>query len=68
MRMKLIGAVALALSVASLLCLTLTGALAFDETKYPDWKGGWRRVAFPASSASRPTIRPSAAARRRRRR
>jgi hypothetical protein len=28
-------------------CATFSGALAFDETKYPDWKGAWRRVAFP---------------------
>ena len=38
-----IGAVALAAS----LCVTFAGALAFDESKYPDWKGAWRRVAVP---------------------
>jgi hypothetical protein len=38
-----IGAVALTAS----LCMTFAGALAFDETKYPDWKGAWRRVAVP---------------------
>jgi hypothetical protein len=26
------------------LCLTLAGAAAFDETKYPDWKGQWSRL------------------------
>jgi hypothetical protein len=38
-----IGAAAL---VASL-CVTFSGAFAFDESKYPDLKGGWRRVAVP---------------------
>jgi hypothetical protein len=38
-----IGAAALAASI----CITFAGALAFDESKYPDWKGGWRRVAVP---------------------
>ena len=38
-----IGAAALAACV----CVALSSAFAFDETKYPDWKGGWRRVAFP---------------------
>jgi hypothetical protein len=46
--MKSIGAVALALSVCTAcLCLTVDRASAFDESKYPDWKGAWRRVAFP---------------------
>ena len=27
--------------------MTCVGALAFDESKYPDWKGAWRRVAVP---------------------
>src|SRR5499425_3771313 len=38
-----IGAAALASSLG----LTFAGALAFDESKYPDWKGAWRRVAVP---------------------
>jgi hypothetical protein len=25
------------------LCLTMAGAAAFDDTKYPDWKGQWSR-------------------------
>jgi hypothetical protein len=29
------------------LCMTFAGAVAFDESKYPDWKGAWRRVAVP---------------------
>jgi hypothetical protein len=36
-----------AVALLASLCVTFSGALAFDETKYPDWKGGWRRVAFP---------------------
>ena len=27
--------------------ITGTTAFAFDETKYPDWRGGWRRIAIP---------------------
>jgi hypothetical protein len=38
-----IGAAVLAASLG----MTLTNALAFDESKYPDWKGAWRRVAVP---------------------
>ena len=38
-----IGAVVL----AALTCMTWTGAFAFDESQYPDLKGGWRRVAVP---------------------
>jgi hypothetical protein len=38
-----IGAAVLVVS----LCVPFAGALAFDESKYPDWKGAWRRVAFP---------------------
>ena len=37
---SVIGAVA---GTAALL-LTLAGAAAFDETKYPDWSGTWRRA------------------------
>ena len=33
--------------LAALTCMTWTGAFAFDESKYPDLKGGWRRVAVP---------------------
>jgi len=43
-----IGAVALAASLGvTTLGATLGGALAFDESTYPDWKGAWRRVAVP---------------------
>ena len=36
-----------AASVAALLIM-VAGARAFDETKYPDLKGQWRRVAVPS--------------------
>src|ERR1700757_2913323 len=39
---KLVCAVAL-----TALCGATTGALAFDESKYPDWKGKWDRVGPP---------------------
>jgi hypothetical protein len=31
-------------ALLGVLCLTIGGAQAFDETKYPDWKGQWLRV------------------------
>jgi hypothetical protein len=34
-------------AMAGALCIAASAALAFDESKYPDWKGGWRRVAVP---------------------
>jgi hypothetical protein len=37
-----IGAIALAAILGA-----ATAAHAFDETKYPDWKGQWRRAAIP---------------------
>jgi hypothetical protein len=33
-----------ALAGALALCAAITAAQAFDDTKYPDWKGQWRRV------------------------
>ncbi len=44
--MKLTRPIAAVTLLASL-CATFSAALAFDETKYPDWKGAWRRVVFP---------------------
>jgi hypothetical protein len=38
-----IAAVAVALAAA----LTIGGAVAADDAKYPDWKGQWRRVVVP---------------------
>jgi hypothetical protein len=33
-----------AMALATALGLTIAGARAFDETKYPDWKGQWSRA------------------------
>jgi hypothetical protein len=33
--------------LAAALGLIVGRAAAFDESKYPDWKGAWRRVAVP---------------------
>ena len=32
------------------LCLATAGAQAFDESKYPDWRGQWRRAEPGAAS------------------
>jgi hypothetical protein len=37
------GAIAF-VALAAALCLTMTEANAFDEAKYPNLKGQWRRV------------------------
>jgi hypothetical protein len=37
------GIIAGAIVLVSALCLTLSGALAFDQTRYPDWAGQWTR-------------------------
>jgi hypothetical protein len=39
-RRNSIGAIAL----VAALCATVSGARAFDETKYPDWRGSWTRI------------------------
>ena len=31
------------LALAGALLMTMAGAQAFDETKYPDWSGQWRK-------------------------
>ena len=36
-----------AATLAAALGLIIGDAAAFDESKYPDWKGAWRRVAVP---------------------
>jgi hypothetical protein len=40
---SLIGAFAL----AAALTMAVADAQALDETKYPDWKGAWRRIPVP---------------------
>jgi len=53
------AAVAVALAAA----LTIGGALAADDAKYPNWKGQWNRVIVPAWGAREPSIRPALGAR-----
>jgi len=43
-----IGFIALTLAI----CLTVAGAQAFDETKYPEWKGQWGRLQTLRDKAS----------------
>ena len=33
-----------AIALAAALCVTITGARAFDDLLYPDWTGGWARL------------------------
>jgi hypothetical protein len=40
------------IALAATLCAMIAGAQAFDETKYPDWKGQWNRVGAPRWVAS----------------
>jgi hypothetical protein len=39
-----------ALALVAALSATCAGSFAFDETKFPDWKGQWSRVRFPGVS------------------
>ena len=41
------GAVAVAVAVAVALMVTVGGVQAFDDAKYPNWKGQWTRVMVP---------------------
>ena len=34
------------LAVVAALAIANVGANAFDQTRYPDWKGQWRRAEF----------------------
>ena len=51
---NLLGAIAL----AAVLCTALPGARAFDEMKYPDWKGQWTRVPSLARVSPNPSFDP----------
>jgi hypothetical protein len=48
---RYIGALALVASA----CVLGTSAMAFDESKYPDWEGAWRRSAGVQWDPSKPT-------------
>lgn len=50
----------IAAAVAAALGMTSCAALAFDETRYPDWRGAWRRVAVPGI-AGQPSYDPAKA-------
>jgi hypothetical protein len=45
----------IALATALCVCVSVTDARAFDETKYPDWSGQWRR---PGMSLQWDTSKP----------
>src|SRR5260370_41779478 len=45
---SLIGSIALTVAMG----LTIAGAAAFDEAKYPDWKGQWSRLQTLRTRAS----------------
>jgi hypothetical protein len=47
-----------AIAFFSALCLTLAGARAFDDAKYPAWKGQWSRAPTPGV-AGNPSFDPS---------
>src|ERR1700730_909272 len=38
---------AVAVALAAALTMTISGARAADDAKYPDWKGQWSRFAIP---------------------
>src|SRR5438270_2728433 len=46
---SLIGAMA----VTAVICATIAGAQAWDDTVYPDWKGQWERIGGGAFDASK---------------
>jgi hypothetical protein len=47
-----------AFAVAAVLTLSIIGARAFDETKYPNWKGQWAQLAANPASPWDPTKPP----------
>jgi len=46
------------MALAAALLMTIAGAAAFDDAKYPDWKGQWRR-AIVAGAVGQPPHDPS---------
>ena len=46
------------IALAAAVLTTMAGALAFDESKYPQWKGEWRRVPV-AGLKGQPSYDPS---------
>jgi hypothetical protein len=48
-----------ALVVAAELVLMIDTAAAFDDSKYPDWSGQWRRRPASARDGIRPSVQDS---------
>jgi len=42
------------MALAAALLMTIAGAAAFDDAKYPDWKGQWRRAIVPGAVGQPP--------------
>jgi hypothetical protein len=54
---NLLGAPLLAaMLLAATLLATLSAARAFDESKYPDWRGSWSRIGSPRWDTSKPEL------------
>jgi len=49
-----------AIAIAAALHMAVGGAAAFDETKYPEWKGQWARVVAPrwVPAGTKPPLTP----------
>ena len=45
-----------AIAIMAALCASATGARAFDETKYPNWKGQWVRIGNATTDSERNPI------------
>jgi hypothetical protein len=48
------GCLISAIAGTAALCATIAGAPAWDDAKYPDWKGQWERIGGGAFDASKP--------------
>jgi hypothetical protein len=48
------------MTLCAALCFTMSGAWAFDDSKYPDWKGKWDRVGRPVwlQGSEKPPLTP----------
>ena len=47
------------IATVAALCTTMAGALAFDDAKYPDWKGQWNRAPTGVAGQPQPPFDPS---------
>ena len=46
-------------TIVTAFCATIFDAQAWDDSKYPDLKGEWRRVAVPSGRLSQPGQTPT---------